>query len=415
MAILKPFKGIRPQKEFVERVACKPYDVLNSEEARIEAKGNAISFLHVEKAEIDLPTETDPYDKSVYLKAKENFDKFVSEGIFQKDTTESLYVYSQTWKGKTQFGLVGCASVEDYWNDVIKKHELTRPDKENDRKNHIQTTNIQSGPIFLTYPDTKEVDDIISDITKSGAEYNFLADDGVEHTFWLVQNTNIIQKLVRIFENIPKVYIADGHHRSASASIVGREKKENNPNHTGKEEYNYFLAVFFPASQLQILDYNRVVEDLNGLNVLEFLDKIKMHFDIKEIDTNTYKPTQLHEIGMYLGQKWYSLSAKEGTYNDSDPIEVLDVTILSNCILEPILGIKDLRRDKRIDFVGGIRGPEELKRRVDSGEMKVAFAMYPVSIEQLINISDTGNIMPPKTTWFEPKLRSGLVVHSLDS
>ncbi|MCB1191361.1 MAG: DUF1015 domain-containing protein [Leptospiraceae bacterium] len=414
MAIIKPFKGIRPQKKYVDRVACKPYDVLNSEEAKMEARDNAISFLHVEKAEIDLPPETDLYDKSVYQKAKENFNKMVSDGIFSQDSSDSLYVYSQTWKGKTQFGLVGCASVEDYWNNIIKRHELTRPDKENDRKNHIETTNIQSGPIFLTYPDVAEVDQIISLITKDNPEYNFIASDEVEHTFWLIQNSEIIQKLVHIFEKIPSIYIADGHHRSASASIVGREKKENNPKHTGQEEYNFFLAVYFPASQLRIMDYNRVVKDLNGLNESEFLDKIKAYFDITQIKYELYKPNKLHEIGMYLGQKWYSLLAKEGTYDDFDPIGVLDVTILSKCILDPILGIQDLRRDKRIDFVGGIRGSEELKKRVDSNEMKVAFAMYPVSIEQLITISDTGNIMPPKTTWFEPKLRSGLVVHSIE-
>ncbi|MBL4716531.1 MAG: DUF1015 domain-containing protein [Bacteroidia bacterium] len=414
MAILKPFKGIRPVKEKAEKVASRPYDVLNSQEARVEVDGNPDSFLHVLKPEIDLPEGTDVYSQEVYNKGRENFNTMLREGVLMQDDTECLYVYAQKMNGQTQYGLVGCASVEDYFNDVIKKHELTRPDKEKDRMTHVDVTNINAGPVFLTYPDVLEMDDIINDIIQNDPEYDFTAVDGIRHTLWVVGDDDHINKLVDLFDQVPATYIADGHHRTASAALVGKSRKENNPSHNGDEEYNYFLAVHFPASQLNIIDYNRVVKDLHGLTSEEFIQKLSENFEVNEVGSEQFKPSHLHEFGMYMDGKWYSLKANEETYDDNDPIGVLDVTILSNQILDPILAIKDLRTDKRIDFVGGIRGLGELEKRVDSGEMKVAFALFPVSIEQLINISDTNNIMPPKTTWFEPKLRSGLIVHSLN-
>ena len=415
MATLKAFKGLRPPKEIAKQLASRPYDVLNSEEARQEAKGNPYSLLHIIKPEIDLPEGISLYSPEVYEKAKENFDAFRQKGWLKKDDKDYLYIYAQTMWGKTQYGIVGCASVDDYLNNVIKKHELTRPDKEEDRMKHVRITNANMEPVFFSYPAKEELDSMIRDYAENhDPEYDFTADDGVGHHFWVIEDEGMISKIIGYFDEMPAVYVADGHHRTAAAALVGKEKREANPNHTGNEEYNYFLAVHFPDNQLTIIDYNRVVKDLNGNTPAEFLAKLEKSFDIEEKGSDIYKPQKLHEFSMYLDGKWYSMNAKEGTYNDNDPIGVLDVTILTNQVLEPILGIEDLRRSKRIDFVGGIRGLGELQKRVDSGEMKVAFALYPVSMKQLIDIADSGKIMPPKTTWFEPKLRSGLVVHELD-
>lgn len=413
MAILKAFKGLRPVKDKVKQIASRPYDVLNSEEAKKEAEGNPYSFLHIVKPEIDLPAEIDHYAPEVYEKGKENFAKMLKDGLFFKDDNNYLYIYAQTMNGKRQIGLVGCAGVEDYLNNVIKKHELTRADKEEDRKNHVRVSNMNAEPVFFAYPDVPEIDKIVNDVTKQDCEYDFTTDDGVSHAFWVIKDNDTIKKLSDLFAKIPYTYVADGHHRTAAAALVGNEKKKQNPEHNGKEEYNFFLAVHFPASQLTIFDYNRVVKDLNGLSDDEFLKKLSANFTVEEKGDVVYKPGKLHNFGLYLNKKWYSLTAKEGTYNENDPIDILDVTILYKHILSPVLNIIDLRTDKRIDFVGGIRGLGELKKRVDSGEMKAAFALYPVSMKQLMDIADTGNIMPPKTTWFEPKLRSGLIVHSL--
>ena len=414
MAILKAFRGLRPPVNISKELASRPYDVLNSEEARVEAAGNEYSLLHIIKPEIDLPEDIDHYDQKVYDKAKENFTKFRENGWLLQDAEDYLYVYAQTMWGKTQYGIVGCAGVEDYLNNVIKKHELTRKDKEEDRMKHVRITNANMEPVFFTYPAVKEIDEIVAGIVKSNPEYDFTADDGVGHHFWVVKDKTTINRITSLFARIPATYVADGHHRTAAAALVGNEKKLKNPAHKGTEEYNYFLAVHFPDNQLTIIDYNRVVKDLNGLSNEEFLKALEKNFSVELKGAEIYKPGKLHNFSMYLDGKWYSLTAKPGTYNDNDPIGVLDVTILSNLMLDEILGIKDLRTDKRIDFVGGIRGLGELVKRVDSGEMKVAFALYPVSMPQLINIADSGNIMPPKTTWFEPKLRSGLVVHLLD-
>ncbi len=415
MAILKAFKGWRPPAEIVRQLASRPYDVLNSEEARTEAEGNPYSLLHIIKPEIDLPEDIDLYSQQVYDKARDNFNRFRKQRWLVQDEEEYLYIYAQTMHGKTQYGLVGCAGVEDYMNNIIKKHELTRPDKEKDRMKHVEITNANMEPVFFSYPAKAEIDAIIFDfVNQQQADYDFTADDGIGHQFWVIREKAAITKLIELFAELPATYVADGHHRTAAAALVGNEKKKNNPNHSGKEEYNYFLAVHFPDNQLTIIDYNRVVKDLNGLTTDEFLSKLSKGFDVEGKGEEPYKPSTLHELSMYLEGKWYKLTAKANTYDDNDPIGVLDVTILTNQVLEPILDITDLRRSKRIDFVGGIRGLEELKRRVDSGEMKVAFALYPVSMQQLINIADSGSIMPPKTTWFEPKLRSGLVVHSLD-
>jgi uncharacterized protein (DUF1015 family) len=415
MATLKPFKGLRPPKEIAKKLASRPYDVLNSREAREEAEGNPYSLLHIIKPEIDLPANVNLYSQQVYDKAKENFEKFKKQGWLKKDDKDLLYIYAQTMWGKTQYGIVGCASVDDYLNNVIKKHELTRPDKEEDRMKHVRITNANMEPVFFSYPAKKELDSMIIEYAKANdPEYDFTADDGVGHHFWVIDDDEMIGKIIGCFKEMPAVYVADGHHRTAAAALVGKEKREANPNHTGNEEYNYFLAVHFPDNQLTIIDYNRVVKDLNGMSEDEFVENLKNSFDVEEIGEQEYKPSQLHEFSMYLDGKWYKMTAKEGTYDDNDPIGVLDVTILTNQVLEPLLGIEDLRRSKRIDFVGGIRGLGELKKRVDSGEMKVAFALYPVSMKQLIDIADNGMIMPPKTTWFEPKLRSGLVIHELD-
>ncbi len=415
MAILKPFKGLRPPKSIVKDVAARPYDVLNSKEARIEAEGNPYSLLHITKPEIDLPEHIDEHDEQVYLKAKENFELFKKNGWLVQDPEEYLYIYAQTMDGRTQYGLVGCAGVDDYLNNVIRKHELTRKDKEEDRMKHVRVTNANMEPVFFSYRAVPEIDAIVNHIVKTQEpEYDFVTSDNVGHHFWIIKDKQTIQTLVDLFARIPNTYVADGHHRTAAAALVGKEKREQHPNYTGKEEFNFFLAVHFPDNQLNIIDYNRVVKDLNGLTKEEFLNKLQQHFIVEEKGTEIYKPNRLHNFSMYLDGKWYSMDAKPGTYDDNDPIGVLDVTVLSKFVLDEILGIKDLRTDKRIDFVGGIRGLGELKRRVDSGEMKVAFALYPVTMKQLIDIADTGNIMPPKTTWFEPKLRSGLVVHLLD-
>ena len=414
MAIIKPFKGVRPPKELVEQVASRPYDVLNSEEARKEAKGNEKSLYHIIRPEIDFPVGKDEHDADVYEKAAENFRMFQEKGWLGQDTKENYYVYAQTMNGKTQYGLVVGAYVEDYMNGVIKKHELTRRDKEEDRMKHVRVNDANIEPVFFAYPENKELDAIVKKYAARPAEYDFVAEfDGFGHHFWVIDEEADIKRITELFAAMPALYIADGHHRSAAAALVGAEKAKNNPNHRGDEEYNYFMAVCFPADQLTIIDYNRVVKDLNGLSDEEFLQKLSRHFEVECKGTEEYRPSKLHNFSLYLGGKWYSLTAKAGTYDDNDPIGVLDVTISSNLILDEILGIKDLRSDKRIDFVGGIRGLGELKKRVDSGEMRVALALYPVSMKQLMDIADSGNIMPPKTTWFEPKLRSGLIIHKL--
>ena len=415
MAVIKPFRGVRPPKSMVEEVASRPYDVLNSEEAREEAKGNEKSLYHIIKPEIDFPVGTDEHDPAVYDKAVENFKMFQEKGWLVQDDKENYYVYAQTMNGKTQYGLVVGAYVPDYMNGVIKKHELTRRDKEEDRMKHVRVNNANIEPVFFAYPDNAELDAIVAKYTARKPEYDFIAPgDGFGHTFWVIDEKEDIDKITALFAEMPALYIADGHHRSAAAALVGAEKAAQNPEHKGDEEYNYFMAVCFPASQLTIIDYNRVVKDLNGLTAEQFLNALEKNFVVEEKGENIYKPSSLHNFSLYLAGKWYSLTAKPGTYDDNDPIGVLDVTISSNLILDEILGIKDLRSDKRIDFVGGIRGLEELKRRVDSGEMAVALALYPVSMKQLMDIADTGNIMPPKTTWFEPKLRSGLIIHKLE-
>ncbi|MBK8680855.1 MAG: DUF1015 family protein [Chitinophagales bacterium] len=413
MATIKPFKGYRPKPEFATQVASRPYDVLSSEEAKEEAKGNDKTFLHVCKPEIDLDSSIDHYDDKVYAKAVENWNRLKSDGTFLQDKNPCMYAYRQIMNGHAQIGLVANSSIEDYFNDVIKKHEYTRPEKENDRIRHMYELQCQPEPVFLTYPDVAELDEMMNGVVSKNPVYDFNAEDGIQHTFWVIDNAETIEKIATIFqEQIPFTYIADGHHRSAGSAKVGKRMASENPNHTGNEEYNFFLSVIFPASQLMIMDYNRVVKDLNNHSPEQLLNLVKENFDVTLIGKEIYKPAKLHEFSMYLGGHWYKLSAKSNTYNDNDPIDVLDVTILSNHFLDPLLGIKDQRTDTRIDFVGGIRGLGELQKRVDSGEMQIAIALYPVSIQQLINIADSGNVMPPKSTWFEPKLRSGLVVHS---
>ena len=415
MAVIKPFKGIRPPQALVEQVASRPYDVLNSAEARAEAGDNEKSLYHIIKPEINFPEGTDEHDPCVYESAAQHFQMFQDKGWLVQDDKENYYVYAQTMNGKTQYGLVVGAYVPDYMNGVIKKHELTRRDKEEDRMKHVRVNNANIEPVFFAYPDNAELDAIVAKYTACKPEYDFIAPgDGFGHTFWIIDQQEDIDAITQAFAAMPALYIADGHHRSAAAALVGAEKAQQNPNHKGDEEYNYFMAVCFPANQLTIIDYNRVVKDLNGLTPAEFLSAVEKNFIVEEKGTDIYKPNALHNFSLYLEGKWYSLTAKEGTYDDNDPIGVLDVTISSNLILDEILGIKDLRSDKRIDFVGGIRGLGELKKRVDSGEMKVALALYPVSMKQLMDIADTGNIMPPKTTWFEPKLRSGLIIHKLE-
>ena len=413
MILIKPFKGVRPPKQYVQEVASRPYDVLNSDEAREEAKGNEKSLYRIIKPEIDFPVGKDEHDADVYLKAAENFRMFQDKGWLVQDEQEMYYVYAQTMNGKTQYGLVVGAYVEDYMSGKIKKHELTLRVKEEDRMKHVRVNDANIEPVFFAYPHNDELDKIVSRTVEGTPEYDFVSVDGVGHHFWLISDEKDISRITDVFAGFQSLYIADGHHRSAAAALVGAEKAKNNPNHTGKEEYNYFMAECFPDNQLTIIDYNRLVKDLNGLSEEEFIEKVKKNFEVEEKGTDIYKPDRLHNFSMYLSGKWYSLTAKEGTYDDNDPIDVLDVTVLSNLLLDEVLGIKDLRTDTRIDFVGGIRGLGELERRVDSGEMAVAFALYPVSMQQLMDIADTGNIMPPKTTWFEPKLRSGLVIHKL--
>ena len=415
MATIRPFKGIRPPKELVEKVESRPYDVLSSEEARAEAGDNEMSLYHIIKPEIDFSPETSEYDPKVYEQAARNFKKFQDKGWLVQDEKPAYYIYAQTMNGKTQYGLVVGAFVDDYLNGTIKKHELTRKDKEEDRMKHVRVNDANIEPVFFAYPDNKVLDELINKYVKNNApEYDFIAPiDGFGHQFWVISDANDIDVITKEFAKMPALYIADGHHRSAAAALVGAEKAKNNPNHKGDEEYNYFMAVCFQASQLTILDYNRVVKDLNGLTSAQFLEKLEKNFDVQRMGKEIYHPTGLHNFSLYLDGEWYSLTAKKGTYNDADPIGVLDVDISSRLILDEILGIKDLRTDKRIDFVGGIRGLNELKERVDSGEMKMALALYPVSMQQIMDIADSGKIMPPKATWFEPKLRSGLVIHKL--
>ena len=412
MVRIKPFAAVRPPKKLVEEVAARPYDVLNSQEAKAEAGEK--SLLHITKPEIDFDPIIDEHSQQAYDKAVENFKKWQSAGWLRQDGKPCYYIYAQTMDGRTQYGLVLCAHTDDYAEGKIKKHELTRKEKEDDRMIHVRIQNANIEPVFFAYPDNDEVNSIVSRYTAGAPEYDFVAEDGFGHHFWVIDDQKDIDRLTEIFKGIPAFYVADGHHRTAAAARVGAEKRQQNPSHTGEEEYNYFMAVAFPDSQLKIIDYNRVVKDLNGLSPEEFLAALDKDFVVKEEGTEPYRPDHLHNFSMYLGGKWYSLEAKEGRYDDSDPIGVLDVTLLSNLVLDRILGIKDLRTDKRIDFVGGIRGLGELSRRVDSGEMAVAFALYPVSMKQLVDIADSGKIMPPKTTWFEPKLRSGLAIHLLD-
>ena len=416
MAIIKPFKGLRPPTEIVEELACLPYDVMNSKEAAEMAKGKERSLLRITKAEIECPEVDDIHSETVYNKAVENFLAFQKKGWLAQDDAAKYYIYAQTMNGVTQYGIVGAAACADYENGIIKKHELTRPEKEEDRMVLTRYLNANIEPVFFAYKAVPEIDAIVAKtVTDQKPDYDFTAEDGFGHHFWTINDAEVNKQLEQLFaEKVPFTYVADGHHRTAAAARIGLEKTAQNPNHTGDEEYNFFMAVHFPDNQLQIIDYNRVVTDLNGLSEVDFLAELSKGFDVENMGADIYKPTGLHEFSLYMSGSWYKLTAKEGTYDDNDPIGILDVTILSKQVLDPILDIKDLRTSKRIDFVGGIRGLGELKRRVDSGEMKAAFALYPVSMDQLINIADSGNIMPPKTTWFEPKLRSGLVIHKLD-
>jgi uncharacterized protein (DUF1015 family) len=409
---IKAFKGFRPVPSKAKDVASRPYDVLDSDEAREEAKDNPWSFLNVVKPEITLPPNIDHYSMAVYEAGKNNFQKLVKEGVFIQDKEECLYIYELIMDGRSQNGIVACASVDDYMEGRIKKHELTRPDKEADRKNHVRISMMHAEPVFFAYPANKALDKIVETIKQAQPVYSFTADDNIQHRFWVVNKQEQIESIIAAFEKIPATYVADGHHRTAAAALVGDDLRKENPKHSGEESYNYFLAVHFPDNQLAILDYNRVVKDLNGHTTKSFLDGLASAFIVEKKGTAAYRPSRLHEFGMYLAGEWYALTAKPGMYDDRDAIGVLDVTILSEKVLKPLLNIHDLRTDKRIDFVGGMRGLKELERRVNSGEMTVAFALYPVSMKQLIDIADSGKIMPPKTTWFEPKLRSGLVVHT---
>jgi uncharacterized protein (DUF1015 family) len=416
MITIRPFKGLRPRKDIAGQVAAKPYDVLNSAEAKAEAENNPYSFLRISKPEINFETDVDQYADEVYEKGKAIFDRFIREGILVQDTTPCLYIYAQTMDGRTQTGLVAGSSIDDYFDNKIKKHELTLVAKENDRIRHMKTKMAQPGMVFLTYKSVEEIDAIITHYCEHHeAENDFTDSQNVRHQLWKIDNENIIQKLVELFNtHVAASYIADGHHRSAASAKVGRQLREEHPHHSGEESYNFFLSCLFPSNQLQIQDYNRLVKDLNNLTEEALLSKIAENFDVEKIGSKIYKPAHLHEFSMYVNGNWYKLTAKAHTYDESDPIAVLDVTILSNFLLDPVLGIKDQRTDKRIDFVGGIRGLSELQKRVDSGEMKLAFAFYPVSLDQLIAIADSGNIMPPKSTWFEPKLKSGLVINLLN-
>jgi len=414
VAIIKPFKGVRPRPEIASQLASPPYDVLNTEEARAMAAANDVSFLHINKPEIDLPPETDPYDEAVYKKGAENLNQYISSGNLVKDATHCFYIYRQIMDDHIQTGIVAGASVEEYQNDKIKKHELTRPVKEDDRVNHILALNAQTGPVFLTYRASVEIDQIVDKICDRTPQNDFTADDGIRHTLWTVEDADEVRQIEQAFKELDCLYVADGHHRSAAASRVYDFKKSQNPQHTGDEEYNYFLTVIFPDNQMYIMDYNRVVTDLNGLTKAEFLEKIENHFVLEKLEGAIKKPSAKNTFHMYLDKSWYKLSAKAASFDPQDPVNRLDVAILQNNLLESILGISDPRKDKRIDFVGGMRGLKELEKRVNSGEMQVAFAMFPTSIDDLMAIADAGKTMPPKSTWFEPKLRSGLVIHILD-
>lgn len=414
MSIIRPFKGYRPTQELCSKVAALPYDVMTSDEAREMVKDNPYSFLHIDKAEIDLPKDTDHYSDVVYQKAKDNLWNMVKDGIYIQDKKPVLYIYQLTMNGKSQTGLVACTSIDEYIENKIKKHELTRADKEEDRIRHVDTCNANTGPIFLTYKNKENIDKIINKAIENEPIYDFTAEDGIKHTVWLIDNDEVINSLISEFKSVPALYIADGHHRNASAVKVGLKRRQENPSYTGDEEFNYYLSVIFPDNQLYIMDYNRVVKDLNGLSKDEFIAKVSEKFDVVEYNGNDcYKPSEKHTFGMYLDKKWYSLKAKDAIVDENDTVACLDVSILQKELLSPILGIGDPRTDKRIDFVGGIRGLKELEKRVDSGEMKVAFSMYPTTMEQLMNIADDNKIMPPKSTWFEPKLRSGIFVHEL--
>ncbi len=414
MSIFKPFKAYRPVPKYAKDVASKPYDVLNSNEARNEAEGNSLSFLHVVKPEIDLPENTDPYSSEVYEQGRENFTNLITKGVLIQDSVPSYYVYRLTMNGRTQTGLVGCCHFEEYFDGKIKKHELTRTAKEDDRVKHVECLNANAEPVFFSYRGKKSINDIVEKKISSEPIYDFLADDGIRHELWSISETENLNSIEESFKNVPCLYVADGHHRTAAAARIGQKRKEKNKDHTGEEEYNFFLAVLFPEDQLKIYDYNRVVKDLNGLSVDNFIKKLEDSFLVSKIENDDTKPSRLREFSLYIDSSWYRLIAKEGCWNIEDPVGDLDVTILSERVLNPVLGITDLRKDNRIDFVGGIRGLDELKKRVDSGEMQAAFALFPVSMDQLLNIADANEIMPPKTTWFEPKLRSGLFIHDLE-
>lgn len=411
MATVKPFKGYRPAKDF-EKIACPPYDVISSAEARAMAAGNPVSFLHVDKPEIDLPEDTYLYDDKVYEKGKENLESFIDREILKQDAKPCFYLYAQTMNGRTQYGLTAAVSTEEYDKGIIKKHELTRKDKEDDRTRHVNTLGATTGPVFLTYPDDKELDLKVAQIIAEHPVTSFETEDGIRHTFWVIDNAEDIAQIESVFAKMPALYIADGHHRSAAASNVAAQRRSQLADFTGQESWNYFLAVIFPASQLLVMDYNRLVKDLKGLSVTEFLEELKKSFTVEK--SGNAKPPKRHTFGMYLDKHWYTLTAKPGTFDERDPVDSLDVSILQKNVLQPLLGIGDPRTDKRIDFVGGIRGLDELKKRVDSGKYEVAFSMYPTSIEELMKVADAGRIMPPKSTWFEPKLRSGMVLYKYD-
>lgn len=414
MAVVRPFKGIRPQKELVDKVAALPYDVMNTEEASEMVKGNPYSFLHVDKAQIDLEPSINQYDKIVYEKARENLYNMIDEKVYIRDNESCMYIYRQIMDGRVQTGIVGCTSINDYMKDIIKKHEHTRAEKEQDRINHVDYCNANTGPIFLTYKNVSEIDKIVIEWTKKEPEYNFVSEDGITHIVWVINDKNTVDKLENLFTEVKYLYIADGHHRAASAVKVGQLRREQNPQYTGEEEFNFFLSVIFPAEDLYVMDYNRVVKDLNDLSTEEFLSKVSEKFDMEAYNCcNQYKPEEKGTFGMYLDKKWYKLTAKKETFDEKDPVASLDVSILQNNLLRPLLGIEDPRTSDRIDFIGGIRGLKELEKRVDNG-MKVAFSMYPTSIVELMNIADAGEVMPPKSTWFEPKLRSGIFVHELE-
>lgn len=412
MARIEPFKGLRPKKELAQKVASPPYDVLSSEEARKLAEANDLSFLHIIKPEIDLPVGTDLYSDDVYRKAKENFDRFISQGVLNQDSKKCFYLYKQLWRDHSQIGLVAGASAQDYQDGIIKKHELTRADKEKDRMRHIETLNANTGPVFLTFKQNEKVVSLFDEVMKGEPEYDFTSEDGVTHIFFKIEDDKLIEKFRNEFKKIDFLYVADGHHRSASATKIKTSREKGNPSHTGDEEYNFFLSVIFPHNQMKILPYNRVVKDMNGMCKAELFHKISSDFTYEETDLKT--PESKHSFCMYVGEKWYLLKPKPGSFNQDDPVESLDVAILQNNLLSPILDIKDPRTDKRIDFIGGIRGTEELEKLVDSGKFKLAFSLYHTSIDELFKVADSGKIMPPKSTWFEPKLRSGLITHLLD-